>query len=150
MGWMVRALPAALPLIVWWAAYEEARILRDGVPLAGMQLDDALAMGVREPQRVRLLRVAKIPTNPFHRRICTLLRIPAEMTIGLTLRYGIYIRSDYWLDRRLLAHECAHTAQYERLGGHRTFLAQYLRECLELGYLNSPLEQEAMHKSCAL
>ena len=40
-----------------------------------------------------------------------------------------------------------HTAQYERLGGFRAFLKTYLTECIELGYPNSPLEQEAIDKA---
>ena len=46
-------------------------------------------------------------------------------TCGLTLRYGIFIRSDCWGDRNLVAHELAHTAQYERLGGIEPFLRKY-------------------------
>jgi hypothetical protein len=54
----------------------------------------------------------------------------SPMTIGLTLRYGIFIRSEFWGERRLVVHELVHTAQYERLGGFRPFLEQYLRECI--------------------
>jgi hypothetical protein len=64
-------------------------------------------------------------------------------TCGLTLGYGIFIRDDCWRSRALIAHELTHTAQYERLGGIEQFLRQYLGECLTVGYLNSPLEQEA-------
>ena len=67
----------------------------------------------------------------------------SPLTIGLTLRYGIYIRADHWGDRRLVMHELAHTAQYERLGGFEGFLRQYLGECLTIGYPEAPLEQEA-------
>jgi hypothetical protein len=65
----------------------------------------------------------------------------------MALRYGIFIRSDCWQMRRLIAHECVHTAQYERLGGIGQFLGCYLRECLEVGYPSGPLEQEAFLKS---
>ncbi|HRJ72181.1 MAG TPA: hypothetical protein PLS03_08140 [Terrimicrobiaceae bacterium] len=47
----------------------------------------------------------------------------------------------------MIAHECVHTAQYERLGGFRPFLRQYLEECLAVGYDESPLELEAMMTS---
>jgi hypothetical protein len=53
----------------------------------------------------------------------------------------------FWQDRRIIAHECVHTAQYERLGGFAEFLRDYLHECLEVGYPAGPLEQEAIHKS---
>ena len=44
---------------------------------------------------------------------------------------------------RLVVHELAHTAQYERLGGFKPFLKAYLEEWLTVGYPNGPLEQEA-------
>jgi len=59
------------------------------------------------------------------------------------LRYGIFIRSDCWGERRLVVHELVHTWQYERLGGFRPFLQQYLHECITIGYPAAPLEQEA-------
>jgi len=65
------------------------------------------------------------------------------MTIGLTLRYGIFIRSDCWGERRLVVHELVHTLQYERLGGFMPFLQQYLHECITIGYPAAPMEQEA-------
>lgn len=68
----------------------------------------------------------------------------------MSLRYGIFIRKEYWRDPYLLAHECVHTAQYERLGGFSNFLKAYLRECLEIGYPEAPMEQEAILKSEAL
>ena len=45
--------------------------------------------------------------------------------------------------RQLLAHELAHVAQYERLGGFREFLKQYLEECINPGYPLGDLELEA-------
>jgi hypothetical protein len=37
----------------------------------------------------------------------------------------------------------AHLAQYERLGGFREFLKQYLEECINPGYPLGDLELEA-------
>jgi hypothetical protein len=62
------------------------------------------------------------------------------MTIGLTLRYGIFIRADCWGERRLVVHELVHTLQYERLGGFMPFLQQYLHECITIGYPAAPME----------
>ena len=47
-------------------------------------------------------------------------------------------------DRRLVAHELAHTMQYERAGSREAFLANYLEECLTVGYPQALLEQEAV------
>jgi hypothetical protein len=67
----------------------------------------------------------------------------------MTLRYGIFVRSDCWGDRRLLVHELVHVAQYERLGGFRAFLRQYLQECITPGYPFGELEQEAKRAELA-
>ena len=48
---------------------------------------------------------------------------------------------------RLVAHECVHTGQYERMGGIKPFLKAYLRECIDPGYPNGPLEREAIERS---
>jgi len=120
-----------------WIARQERRILRDGRPLSPAELADADLVGVRKKNRVRLLYVASVP--PLHRFI----RALSPHAIGLTARYGIFLRADYRHDRALLLHELAHTAQYERLGGIRPFLRQYLHEWLEFGYPAGALELEA-------
>ena len=51
-----------LPLAAKWAAAVEKRILREGVPLSEQGLADARALGVREPERVRLLALPCVPT----------------------------------------------------------------------------------------
>ena len=75
--------------------------------------------------------------------------VVSGQTIGMTLRYGIYIRDDNLGNRRLLIHELAHVAQYERLGGFHAFLKQYLHECIDPGYPFGLLEQEAKEAECA-
>lgn len=74
---------------------------------------------------------------------------PWDHTAGLTVRYGIFIREAYWGDRRLIAHELAHTAQYERRGGIAPFLRAYLTECLTIGYSGAALELEAIAAAAA-
>jgi hypothetical protein len=135
-----------LPLACAWAEEQESAILRDGVPLTSSLETDARRIGIAQPTRVRLRVVPKIPLP-----LQSLLRQMAESTglistdtIGMTLRYGIFIRADHWGERRLVVHELAHTAQYERFGGFRPFLEEYLHECITPpGYPFGPLEQEA-------
>ncbi len=113
------------------------------------------AVGVTRPgRRVRLLRVPEIPTpsHPVLAQAAEATSLISPFTIGLTLRYGIFIRDDYWGQRRLVVHELAHTMQYERLGSIEAFLRQYLHECITIGYPESPMEQEAKrieHETCA-
>jgi hypothetical protein len=134
-----------LPLAAQWAAGEEARVLREGIPLSPAQMDDACALGILEPERIRLLRVEEIPLppDPTLRAAAETVHFLSPETRGLTLQYGILVRWDCWGDRSLLAHELAHTAQYESLGGILPFLREYLTQCLTIGYANAPMELEA-------
>jgi len=138
-----------LPLAVAWAEAQEARIVADGVALSPAELSDACTMGVRQRDRVRLLTVDTIPRpeDPRLRAAADAMHFINPFTRGLTLRYGIYLRRDVASDRFLIAHELAHIAQYERLGGFFPFLRQYLDECLTIGYPEAPMEQEAIRKA---
>jgi hypothetical protein len=142
---IVPPLETILPFAAEWAADEEARILRDGVPLSETEIAVATAIGVREPRRVRLLQVDAIPspTHPLLKAAAEAIDFVTGAPRGLTLQYGIFVRSDCWRDPWLLVHELVHTAQYERLGGFVPFLRRYLFECARNGYRTSPLEQEA-------
>lgn len=120
-------------------------MLRTGIPLTPAQFADAAAIGVAHPEHVRLDIGPEAPW-PFLKMFRPLAvrtgLIPREIA-GITFRYGIFLRADRQHERRLLLHELAHTAQYERLGGIRGFLVEYLYECLIAGYPNGALEQEA-------
>ena len=135
---------AFLPIACAWAARHESIILRRGVALSATQADKARQVGVVHPEKVRLLAVDLVPpTNPILRVIGAKLGFVSSQTIGMTLRYGILIQTAHWGDRRLLVHELAHVAQYERFGGFRRFLYQYLQECINPGYPHGDLELEA-------
>jgi hypothetical protein len=135
-----------LPLACEWATAQEQRILATGEALSDTMLTDARLVGVGDPERVRLLYVPEvpIPDDPALRAAVEETRFLSPLTRGLTLRYGIFIRSDYRSDRPMVIHELGHTAQYERLGGFVPFLRRYLFECLTIGYPEAPMEQEVM------
>ncbi len=138
-------LELLLPLATIGVAWLEKYALRAGVPLSPNEMEDAKALGVRAPERVRLLVFGQsMRAGDFRpRSVTAALRLFTPATCGLALRYGILVRDDYWRNWRLVAHELAHTAQYERLGGLRPFLREYLRECLTHGYRGARLEKEA-------
>ena len=142
-------LADVLLLACEWVAQQEQMILHVGVPLTAAQFADARQVGVQHPGQVRLLSVPAIPlpADPHLHAAAQATRFLTPDTIGLTLRYGIYLRVDYWGDRALLAHELVHSAQYERLGGVEPFLRQYFGEVLAVGYARAPLEQEAVRVS---
>jgi len=141
-----------LPLACEWAEEQESIILRDGVALTGFQMDDARRAGVVHPEQIRLLNVANIlpPEHPMLHAAAEATQLITTRTGGLTLRYGIYIRSDCWDNRQLLTHEFVHTSQYEKLGGFQPFLQQYLLECITIGYPAAPMEQEAVITAATL
>ena len=136
---------ALVPLACEWAEEQEGHILREGKPLNAGQIQDAKRIGVVHPERVRLRAVEEIPLpeTPALGVAAEATGLISPLTIGLTLRYGIFIQADSWAERRLIVHELAHVAQYERLGGFRPFLERYLLECITIGYPEAPLEQEA-------
>jgi hypothetical protein len=141
-----------LPLACSWAEEQERVILATGSPLTFSRMVDAQRAGVVRPEKVRLLEVGAIPIpqHPLLRFAVQETQLITPQTAGMTLRYGIFVRSDYWSDRRLLMHEFVHTAQYERLGGIQQFLQRYLYECITIGYPAAPMEQEAVTTAAGL
>jgi hypothetical protein len=138
-----------------WVEECERAVLRDGVLLDEVQVNDALAAGVAHPKRVRLLKVPQVPLpeHPALLKLCESTRAITLHTRSLSARYGILVKADHWGERELIVHELVHTSQFERLGGIRPFLQQYLQECLTVGYPQGPMEQEAIltaSKICAL
>jgi len=139
-------LDELLPLAVQWAAEQERHVLCEGVRLSEIELADAKAIGVRNPERVRLLRVdaIPIPAHPMLRAAAASINFLTAAPRGLALDYGIFVRTDHWRDRALIAHELVHTAQFQRLGGILPFLQTYIFQCATVGYHNAPLELEAV------
>ena len=138
-------LEELLPLAAQWATEQQQRVLCEGVPLNESELADAKAIGVRKPERIRLLRVDTIPVpaHPLLRAAAASMNFLTAAPRGLTLDNGIFVRTDHWRDRELIAHELAHTAQYQTLGGIMPFLQTYIFQCATVGYPNAPLELEA-------
>jgi hypothetical protein len=136
---------ALLPIACKWAEEQEKIILRHGVKLDVDQQIDAFLIGIKDPTKIRLLKVDQVPVPSHHalKEAAEMIGFLSNTTIGLALRYGIYIRSDYWNQRKLIVHELVHTMQYDRMGGFMSFLSQYLHECLTIGYPFGSLEQEA-------
>ena len=142
-----------LPLACAWAAEQERTILQSGIGLTESQLADARQVGVVQPERVRLLRVVRIPTppDPALAAAAGATNPISVFTGGLTVRYGICVRVNCWGQRPLIVHQLVHTAQYERLGGFEGFLRPYLLECITRpGFPYGPMEQEAITTAARL
>jgi hypothetical protein len=138
-------LEELLPLAADWAMEQQQRVLCEGVPLSEKEMADAKAIGVRNPERVRLLRVGSVPVpvHPMLKAAAASINFVTSAPSGLALENGIFVRADHWRDRELIAHELAHTAQYQRLGGVLPFLQTYIAQCATVGYQQAPLELEA-------
>lgn len=135
-----------MPLACEWAAEQELSICRGGLSLTEELLAIAQKVGVQCPDKIRIavVNAVPVPAHPLLQAACASTGLITSNTIGLTLRYGIFIRQDESRCKRLFAHEFAHVAQYERLGGVQQFLTQYLAEVLNYGYPRAPMEQEAI------
>ncbi len=138
-----------IPKASLWAEDQENIILTTGIALSSSQLEDAKKVHVNYPEKVRLLRVKRIPLpeDPELNYAAQAIKLLTPDTVGLTFRYGIFIRNDFWDNRRTIVHELVHTSQYERSGGILPFLQNYLMECITIGYPAAPMEQEAIRIS---
>ena len=128
------------------ALEQERFILERGIPLTDAQCSDAKGVGVVHPERVRLMRVEQIPVpnQPLLRAVAQAVKLNTPQAPSLALRYGIFIRSEYWGQRWPVVHELAHIAQFERLGSIWAFTECFLYQCLVVGYPSAPMEQEAI------
>lgn len=135
-----------IPMASEWVEAQETMILANGVPLTEKQRSIASKIGIKNTDKIRLLQVKSIPEpeNFILNEASKAIGFISCNTLGITYRYGIYIRHDYWENESLIIHELTHTLQYERLGGIIDFLNQYIKECIYYGYNNSPLEKEAV------
>ena len=135
-----------LPLAVQWAEAKEKVILSHGIALSPQYMQDAKSVGVRHPERVRIYEVPQIPIpkHPILKAAVEATQLISPATVGLALRHGIFIHSNFSNDRYTIVHELVHTMQCEKLGGFDPFLKKYLMECITVGYPEAPMEQEAI------
>lgn len=141
-GLAVTLADAIAPFMARWADEQERRILGKGKPLEPELVEFARALGIRQPQEVRVLVCEPIPlpVPPWCVRFLEKLGLPVFAPGGMALGRGVFLVSG---QQHSLRHELVHTWQYERIGGLLPFFRQYLRECLMDGYLEAPLEIEA-------
>ena len=135
-----------LPLASEWAKAKEKVVLNNGVPLSNSQIEDAKRVGVKHPEKIRIFKVPQIPLpkHPVLKAAAEATQLITPSTVGLTVRYGIFIHSDFSDDRCLIVHELVHTSQYEKLGGFLQFFRKYFLQLINIGYPEAPMEQEAI------
>ena len=137
-------LPQLLPTAIEWAESKSDEILSSGAPLSDPELRLARAVGVTNPDRIRVSIVPSLPLpeNPELRAVALQTGLLGPGMIGLTLGYGIYV-CDGYVTNRLISHECRHVHQYEIAGSIRDFLPKYLQQIARFGYHAAPFEMDA-------
>lgn len=149
-GWLLPlTVNLAMPWIALWAWRTERRTLHLGRPLFTSEWAAAVRVGVRHPEKVRVLAVEEIPMPGvgWMHRLAARLGFDRRHVGGMCLRYAILLRRDLAAQPVIMAHELVHTSQFERHGSLAGFLRAYLLQCLREGYANAPLEMEAVMKS---
>ena len=142
-------LAAQLPHIaertIAWAKDREQAALKAGTALTLEQVKLARAVGVRHPERIRILVVGEIPLpdEPVLREAAQDVGLSQSWAAGLTLGHAVIVRRGFEREVRLLSHEFRHVAQYESVGGIGPFLVTHLKSLVEVGYEDSPFERDA-------
>jgi len=138
------ALPILLPRAIAWAEMEADRAAKIGQALSSAAVDIALRVGVAHPDRICVLidDAMPMPEDRELQAAAVQTGLLGPHMAGLTLGYSVFVRRghDTW---QLLSHEFRHVAQYERAGSIADFLPIYLRQIVEAGYFNAPLEKDA-------
>lgn len=138
------ALPRLLPKAIAWADAQQEHALIHGRPLTPRELLLAVAVEVRQPERIRITIVPRLPlpTDPELQQAALQTGLLGPEMIGLTLGFGIFVVEGH-LTTRLLSHECRHVCQYEVAGSIATFLPVYMQQIVTFGYAKAPFEVEA-------
>ncbi len=141
---LAAVLPKLLPQAIEWMALCSEEILSRGKPLTAAGIRIARSVGVLDPERIRveLVESLPLPDDQMLRDVALQTGLIDPDMAGGTFGYGIYACKDQ-ATNRLLAHECRHVFQYEVAGSIAAFLPAYLKEIVENGYFECPLEVDA-------
>ena len=136
-----------LPQYITWAAKIEKAGMQLGEPLDNGDLALAREIGIKAPEKVRIMYVDAVPypyENLALKAMGESLGFIGENIINnaQTFGYSIYVRKGFELNRPLMAHELVHVLQIERasFGEHAV---QHVTDLSKYGYKNAPLEVEA-------
>lgn len=131
-----------------WAEGVEGRGQATGEPLNRDQSRLASEIGIKHPEKVRLVFVDEVPfptENPEIRAAGEKFGFigPGIINNAQAFGYTIWVRKGFSLDRPRLAHELVHVMQIERSGNFTAYARQYVLELMQFGHEKSPLELEA-------
>ena len=149
MQYDYNAIILFLPKVCQWIENQENFIACNGINLSEEEIEIAKIIGIKNYDVIKVYESPIVP-NPDD---IVLLEIGKNIglisphTNGICFRYGIFINENTADKKGVLVHELIHTLQYEQYGTITHFINQYVKECIELGYHNSPLELEAITKT---
>lgn len=133
-----------MPLALEFVKNNERRALENGVPLLPQYLDIAQRVGIKNPEKVRVLYVDELPMpqNESLKFQMERLGLDSPYLVGMTYGYGIYIKHAAKGDKLLLSHELIHVRQAEELS-LEGITREYFLQLKIFGYRESPIEIEA-------
>lgn len=136
-----------LPQYIEWGYETEAQGLKLGTPLDEEGLKLAKDIGVKSPEKIRIVSVDVVPfpyDNFALKVLGESLGFIGENIINEAQAFGysIYVRKGYELDKPRLAHEIVHVLQIER-SNFEDVTFQHLSDLAQYGYSKAPLEVEA-------
>lgn len=139
----------SLPVAWIWVWRHQRLIFKHGRSLGDDELKLAKQLGIERGEEIRIWSVDQVPSpgGVLLRGLGRLSGTTTHGAKGMAINHGIYLESAQAQRRSLLAHELAHVAQFERLGGSWAFLRDYLSQCLSDGYWSAPLEVEARERA---
>jgi hypothetical protein len=140
---MMNSVKQIVNLLVPWINHLELNSRNVGVQLSSSQVEDARAVGVMQPEEIRVVLVDDIPSpeHPALEDITNQMQFHTAQASGLTARYGVYITEDS--SRPILLHEFVHVSQYESFESVHDFLEAYIEEIVKHGYYDNSFEREA-------
>ena len=141
---LAKELPRLLPRAIAWAEAEAAAAEESGKPLSANGVRLARSVGVRHPERVRVVEGPSLPLPPDSelRFVALETGLLGPGMAALTLGYAIFIVAGHG-SNRLISHECRHVYQFESAGSIAEFLPLYLQQIVSCGYEQAPYEVDA-------
>ena len=138
-----------LPEVCEWIENQENEIFINGRDLYPDEIEIAKTIGIKNYDVIKVFESAIVPTpnDTILKVIGKQVGLLSPNTNGICFRYGIFIHKNTIDKNAVLVHELIHTLQYEQYSSIPNFIFQYVKECIELGYDNSPLEIEAISKT---
>lgn len=146
-----KILPQLLPQAVTWVEAQADRTAEVGAPLNEAGVRIARAVGVQQPDLIRIEFVDEfpLPGEQLLRDVAIDTGLLGPGMAGITFGHSVLIRRGHG-SVRLFSHEFRHVHQYENFGSISAFLQEYLRQIAEFGYEKAPLELDAQNHELAV